>query len=161
MSDTPIVLMVCLGNICRSPTAEAAVRDAADRADVAVEVRSAGTGAWHVGSPPDARMTDAAATVGLTLGGQAEQVDAASMQAADLVLARDSSNLGALRAIAVEKGVATPVRLFREFDPEAHGELEVPDPYNGGPSGFDDVVAICCRTAEQLVTELGQLTADR
>lgn len=161
MSNTPVVLMVCLGNICRSPTAETALREAAERAGVAVEVRSAGTGAWHVGSPPDSRMTEAAARIGLTLVGQAEQVDAAAMQAADLVLAMDHSNLGVLRAIAVEQDVTTPVRLFREFDPQAkEGELEVPDPYYGGPRGFDDVVEICRRTAEQLVMDLEQLTGD-
>lgn len=156
----PVVLAVCLGNICRSPTAEAALREAADQADLDVEVRSGGTGSWHVGAPPDDRMTHAAAEVGLALGGAAAQVEAADLDDADLVLAMDRSNLADLRRMADAAGVTTPIRLFREFDPEADGDLDVPDPYYGGPEGFADVVTMVRRTAREVVAHLASGGAD-
>ena len=76
---TTRVLMVCLGNICRSPTAEAALREAVDAAGLDVEVESAGTGAWHVGNPPDHRMTAAAADVDLHLSGAARRAAASPL----------------------------------------------------------------------------------
>jgi protein-tyrosine phosphatase len=150
----PVVLTVCLGNICRSPTAEAALREAAAAAGFDLEVRSAGTGDWHVGDPPDARMRAAAAEVGLELSGAAAQVDAAALRDADLVLAMDRSNLAALERLALLADIDTPIRLYREFDPEADGALEVPDPYYGGPDGFAEVVAIARRTAREVVAHL-------
>ena len=155
--DPPVVLAVCLGNICRSPTAEAALRAAAAVAGVGLDVRSAGTGAWHVGSPPDHRMRAAASEVGLELHGEAQLVDAPILREADLVLAMDRSNLRDLRRLAREEGVDTPIRLFREFDPGADGDLDVPDPYYGGAEGFAEVVAMCRRTAVAIVDQLDQL----
>ena len=148
------LLMVCLGNICRSPTAEAAVRAAAEEAGLDVEVHSAGTGGWHVGAPPDARMRAAAADVGLTLEGAAARVSAADVAAADLVLAMDRSNHDDLVALAPEH--ADRIRMFREFedpggDPDAP---DVPDPYYGGPDGFAEVVAIVRRSARGLVAAI-------
>ena len=145
------VLVVCLGNICRSPTAEAALREAAERADVDLRVESAGTADWNVGRPPDARMRDAAARRGLELSGTARQVRPAELEDHDLVLAMDTANLEELRAMAPADLPEDRIRLFREFDPEADGDLEVPDPYHGGPEAFDRVVAICRRTARKLV----------
>lgn len=156
-SPPPVVLTVCLGNICRSPTAEAALRDAAQTAGVPVEVRSAGTGAWHVGSPPDVRMQQAAAEIGLTLAGEACQADAGSLRGADLVLAMDRRNLRDLQRLADAEGIDTPIRLFREFDPEAAGDLDVPDPYYGGSDGFAAVVTMCRRTAGHVVARLDEL----
>jgi protein-tyrosine phosphatase len=154
VSRPPVVLAVCLGNICRSPTAEAALREAADRAGFPLEVRSGGTGNWHVGAPPDARMRHAAAEVGLHLDGTAAQVDAGDLADADLVLAMDRSNLADLRRLADATGVDTPIRLFREFDPDADGTLDVPDPYYGGPDGFAEVVRIVRRTAAAVIAAL-------
>ncbi len=156
-SRTPVVLAVCLGNICRSPTAQAAIEEAAADAGVAVDVRSAGTSAGHIGQPPDRRMTAAAAKVGLALDGHAERVDADRLRAADLVLAMDRSNLRDLQRLADEAGVTTPIRLFREFDPEADGGDDVPDPYYGGPDGFREVVEICRRTAGVVIARLDDL----
>jgi len=155
--DPPVVLAVCLGNICRSPTAEAALRAAAADAGVGLDVRSAGTGDWHVGSPPDPRMRAAASEVGLELHGEAQLADAPILRDADLVLAMDRSNLRDLQRLAREDGVDTPIRLFREFDPEADGDLDVPDPYYGGADGFAEVVAMCRRTAKAIVDQLDQL----
>lgn len=145
------VLVVCMGNICRSPTGEAALVEAARELGLPLEVASAGTGDWHVGHPPDPRMVDAASAVGLELSGTAELVDAQRLEAADLVLAMDAANLRDLERLAGSTGITTPIRRFREFDPEAHGDLDVADPYHGGPDGFADVVATCRRTARALV----------
>jgi protein-tyrosine phosphatase len=149
-----VVLTVCLGNICRSPTAEAALRAEAGARGVPLEVRSAGTGDWHVGSPPDRRMREAAADVGLDLTGEAVQLTTDDLAAADLVLAMDRSNLAGIEAMAARAGVDTEIRLYREFDPEAGDDLEVPDPYYGGPEGFVEVVAMARRAARGVVDHL-------
>jgi len=154
----PRILTVCLGNICRSPTAEAALAEAAAELGVALEVASAGTGDWHVGAPPDARMRSAAAAVGLELGGTAQQIDEQLLAWADLVVVMDRTNLRDVRAVAQRAGVDTPVMLFRAFDPATeHSErdlAEVPDPYYGGPEGFVEVVETCRRTARAIVSDL-------
>jgi protein-tyrosine phosphatase len=142
-----VVLTVCLGNICRSPTAEAALRAEAEARSVPLVVRSAGTGGWHVGAPPDPRMCEAAREVGLELTGEAAQLAPEDLAAADLVLAMDRSNLAAIERMAARSGVDTEIRLYREFDPEAGDDLEVPDPYYGGPRGFAEVVAMAQRAA--------------
>jgi protein-tyrosine phosphatase len=147
------ILMVCLGNICRSPTAEAALREAAAEAGVDVEAESAGTGGWHVGAPPDERMTAAAADVGLELAGSARQVTADDLSSYDLVLAMDRSNLRELRAISGPDLPDDRIRLFREFDPEEPGG-DVPDPYYGGQRGFEEVVELARRTARELVRRI-------
>ncbi|MFO7778469.1 MAG: low molecular weight protein-tyrosine-phosphatase [Nitriliruptoraceae bacterium] len=155
MTPRPLtILTVCLGNICRSPTAEAAIRQAADDAGVALTVRSAGTGSWHLGAPPDARMRAAGAEVGLGIDGVAARVEADAMTEADLILAMDRSNLAELQRVAASDDIDTPIVLFREFDPDAAPGAEVPDPYYGGADGFAEVVAICRRTAGTLVDAL-------
>ena len=148
------VLTVCLGNICRSPTAEAALVEAAAAADLPLTVHSAGTGAWHVGNPPDARMRAAGAEVGLTIDGTAHRATAEDLADADLVVAMDRDNLADLERLAATAGVDTPIVLFRTFDPDAGPGAEVPDPYYGGPEGFAEVVAMCRRTAGALVEAL-------
>jgi len=147
----PVVLAVCLGNICRSPTAEAALREAAGELGVDLDIRSAGTGDWHVGKPPDARMREAASALGLTLSGTADQVDAAALREAHLVLAMDRSNLADLERLARSHGISAQIRLFREFDPHANGDLDVPDPYYGGAEGFTEVVVMVRRTSRCIV----------
>lgn len=148
------VLLVCLGNICRSPTAEAALREALAAAGLHhVEVDSAGTGDWHVGRPPDARMTAAAAVAGLRLDGAARQLARRDVEDADLVLVMDRANLAAVRAVAPEAVAAGKVRLLREFEQGADGE-EVPDPYYGGREGFTRVVEITRAAALGVVRHL-------
>jgi len=147
----PIVLAVCLGNICRSPTAEAALREAAIASGLDLDIRSAGTGDWHVGHPPDPRMCEAAVALGLALSGTANQVDARALRDADLVLAMDRSNLADLEQLARCSDVRTDIRLFRDFDPLANGDLDVPDPYYGAADGFSDVVIMVRRTSRRIV----------
>jgi protein-tyrosine phosphatase len=155
------LLFVCMGNICRSPTAEAVMRDLVTREglDGAIEIDSAGTGAWHVGDPPDPRSTAAAKARGIVMEGAARQVTDADFEAYDLLLAADEQNVAALRAVAPDDGAAAKVVLLRAFDPAAvaAGDVEVPDPYYGGASGFDDVLdmvdAACRGLLERLRTE--------
>jgi protein-tyrosine phosphatase len=140
------ILLVCLGNICRSPTAEAALREALTEAGLADRVRvdSAGTGDWHVGHPPDERMTRAAAAAGLELSGAARQVTPADLREYDLVLGMDRHNVADLKAMAGDADLAERVRLFRDLAPDADpaDPLDVPDPYYGGEEGFSHVVEI-------------------
>ncbi len=113
------VLFVCLGNICRSPTAEGVMRALVSREGLegSIEVESAGTGGWHVGSPPDARAAEAARARGVALGGTARQVRAQDFHDFNLLLAMDSENLRALRRLAPGEQERAKVRLLREFDP--------------------------------------------
>ncbi len=146
------ILFVCMGNICRSPTAEAVmrrlVRDAGleDR----IEVESAGTGGWHAGDPPDGRATTAAARRGVTLEGAARQIRPDDFREYDLLIAMDRENLRGLLAVAPDEAASGKVRLLREFDPTSAGapDLDVPDPYYGGDRGFEtvlDMVEAACR----------------
>ncbi len=144
------VLFVCLGNICRSPTGEAVLRRMVAEAGLEDEVGidSAGTGAYHLGSPPDPRAAAAAAARGTHLAGSARQVALADFAAFDLLLCADRSNASALLALAPDATAAEKVRLLREFDPAsvAAGTLDVPDPYLG-EDGFEavlDVIEAAC-----------------
>jgi protein-tyrosine phosphatase len=137
------VLFVCLGNICRSPTAEGVMRSLIQDAGLAesIALDSAGTGAWHVGSPPDRRASAAAAGRGVTLEGAARQVTRSDFEEFDLLLAMDRANLRDLRALADGAEQRAKVRLLREFDPASAGgaDLDVPDPYYGAGDGFAEV----------------------
>jgi protein-tyrosine phosphatase len=152
------LLFVCLGNICRSPSAEGAMRSLVAEAGLSerVQIDSAGTGEWHVGSPPDTRARVAARRRGLDLGGTARTVRRSDFDDFDLLLAMDRSNLADLHALARDESEREKVRLLREFDPESvrSGELEVPDPYYGASGGFDEVLdivqAACVGLLEQL-----------
>jgi protein-tyrosine phosphatase len=148
------ILFVCLGNICRSPAAEAAFRHlvSAEGLEDQFLIDSAGTGAWHIGEPADRRMRDAAEHRGLAVTSLARQVAADDFDRFDLLLAMDYDNLRALQARA-PAAHAHKIRLFREFDPEGPGE-DVPDPYYGDPDGFDDVLDIVTRTGRALLDDL-------
>jgi protein-tyrosine phosphatase len=144
------ILFVCMGNICRSPTAEGVMRRLVEQAGLAdrLEIESAGTGGWHAGEPPDERATLAARRRGITLSGAAQQVTRDDFRRFDLLIALDRANLRELLAIAPDEEAAEKVRLLREFDPAASGALDVPDPYYGGDRGFEtvlDLVEAACR----------------
>jgi protein-tyrosine phosphatase len=152
------VLFVCLGNICRSPTAEGVMRSLVRRAGLAdrVHVDSAGTGGWHIGSAPDARAAAAAGSRGIALEGRARQVRPEDFSEFDLLLAMDSSNVRELRALAASEEERARVRLLREFDPAAagSGELDVPDPYYGAAGGFEEVLDLVTAACEGLLAEI-------
>ncbi len=153
------LLFVCLGNICRSPTAEGVMRALVDEAGLqdAIELDSAGTGAWHVGSPPDARAVAAARARGIALEGSARQVREDDFDDFDLVLAMDRANLRELRELAGDEERRAKVRLLREFDPAGGGDqdLDVPDPYYGGAGGFDEVLALVQSACAGLLARIG------
>jgi protein-tyrosine phosphatase len=146
------LLFVCLGNICRSPTAEGVMRHLVREAGLEDEVviDSAGTGSWHVGSAPDRRSTAVAALRGITLEGRARQVTLADFERFDLLVAMDAANRRDLQDLAPDPEARAKVVALREFDPAAAaaGDLDVPDPYFGGDDGFQhvlDVVDRACR----------------
>jgi len=139
MTETPRILFVCMGNICRSPTAEGVFRAMAEAAGVAVEVDSAGTGGWHVGEAPDRRATAAAAQRGVDLSRQrARQARAADFHEFDHILAMDHDNLADLQAI-MPRDARAELRLFLDYAPDQPVRA-VPDPYYGGPQGFERVL---------------------
>jgi protein-tyrosine phosphatase len=152
------ILFVCMGNICRSPTAEGVMRVLVREQglDGRVEVDSAGTGNWHAGDPPDERAVAAARGRGIELDGAARQVTAADFDRFDLIVAMDRDNERALLALAPDDAARAKVRLLREFDPAsvAAGELDVPDPYYGGPRGFERVLDIVTAGSRGLLDQV-------
>jgi protein-tyrosine phosphatase len=147
------LLFVCLGNICRSPTAEAVMRGLVAEAGLEdkIEVESAGTGNWHVGYPPDERAVAAAAERGIELSGEARQVVRGDFGGFDLLIAMDRQNCDDLLRLAETPADREKVRLLRSY---ADGELDVPDPYYGGEDGFAEVVEIVERCCEALLAEI-------
>lgn len=152
------ILFVCLGNICRSPTAEGVMRHKLREAGLGedVDVESAGTGGWHVGHPPDERASAAAAARGIALESRAQRFERSHFDDFDLILAMDRQNLADVRAIAPHAAAAGRLHLLREFDPLAVAEddLEVPDPYYGGEAGFEDVLDMVERACDGLIEEI-------
>jgi low molecular weight protein-tyrosine phosphatase len=171
------ILFVCLGNICRSPSAEAVMRAKVARARLenAIEVDSAGTGDWHVGEAPDPRARSAASARGFSLESLARQVQTSDFAEFDVIIAMDRANLRALQRLAPAGPARAELRLLREFEPSAAaargdavatgGEgavrarddgdpLEVPDPYYGGSDGFDRVLDLLEASCDGLLEEL-------
>jgi len=152
------LLFVCLGNICRSPTAEGVMRSLVQEAGLedTIEIDSAGTGAWHVGSPPDERAAAAARARGITLDGHARQVTVDDLDDFDLVIAMDRANLCELRRLAPSEEERAKIRLLREFDPQSADteEPEVPDPYYGAPGGFDEVLELVDAACQGLLAQI-------
>jgi protein-tyrosine phosphatase len=143
------VLMVCLGNICRSPTAEAVLRAKLEAAGLAhrISVDSAGTGNWHIGSPPDARSQRHAAKRGYDLSAlRGRQVAEADFHRFDLILAMDEDNLADLQRLAPDGSSRAEVRLF--------AAVEVPDPYVGGAAGFEQVLDLVESASDAWVKNL-------
>jgi low molecular weight protein-tyrosine phosphatase len=132
------VVFVCTGNICRSPIAEKVFLHELEQAGLAsaVQVSSAGTGNWHVGSPADERAEAVLLAAGYKTDHVARQVDAEQL-GADLIVALDRSHQRALRSMVPEPD---RVRLLRSFDPDAPPGAEVPDPYYGEGDGFTAVL---------------------
>lgn len=143
MNDRRSVLFVCLGNICRSQTAEGVMHELVDTRglDEIVEIDSAGTGDYHVGEQADPRMRRAAAHRGYHLDGRARQIDPEDFDHFDLIVAMDRENLHDLHLLADRERPAgrERVRLLSEFLPPS-APVDVPDPYYGGAGGFERVL---------------------
>lgn len=148
------VIVVCLGNICRSPTAEAVLLDRIERAGLSgrVEVDSAGTGGWHVGQPADSRAVATLRRHGYATAHRARQIRPHDFADFDLILAADGSNLADLQAMARTPDEVAKVHRLRSFDPAAPPGADVPDPYYD--DGFDEVLAIIEAACDGLVARL-------
>jgi len=149
----PAILFVCLGNICRSPLAEAALRAEADKAGLAIEVDSAGTGDWHIGHPPDQRAQATARRHGMDIAQyQARQVRPDDFLGFTHIFALDADNLRNLRAIAPADATAR-VSLLMDLVPGRQGQA-VKDPYYGGDEGFETTWSDVSAAARALVVQL-------
>ena len=150
----PRVLFVCTGNICRSPTAEGVLRHLAKEAGIDAHVESAGTGDWHVGHPPDERAQRHARSRGYDLSAQrARQVSPGDFERFDLIVALDRGHLRLLQQQCPREHLAK-LRLL-----VAGGD--VPDPYYGGPAGFDRVLDMIESACRSLLQELKALTSGK
>jgi len=147
------ICFVCLGNICRSPLAEGVFQTLINQQGLEnqIIIHSAGTGGWHVGASPDARMLATARKKGVQLTSRAQQIEAGDIRRFDLVLAMDRSNLESMEYLCSPEMAAKKLRLFRSFDPEADGDLDVPDPYYGRDDGFEHVFQIVHRTCPPIL----------
>ena len=147
------ILFVCLGNICRSPLAEGVFADAARSAgrEKAFRLDSAGTGAWHAGSPPDPRSIEIAARNGIDISAQrARKVARDDFRRFDLILGMDGSNVAELHDFA--PGARDKIHLFLDY--AAGTKKDVPDPYYGGADGFEKVYRMIREASEAMLSKL-------
>jgi protein-tyrosine phosphatase len=156
MAPAVRICFVCLGNICRSPTAEGVFRHLVAEAGLtsAFEIDSAGTAGYHSGEPPDHRARAAGKRAGIPVGGEARQFVTADFARFDHVIAMDFANAKDLRRIAPSAEASAKIRLLRSFDPEAVANAPIPDPYYGEEQGFDDVLELCRTACRYLLEEL-------
>lgn len=155
-NETIRICFVCLGNICRSPTAEGAMRRLVREAGLhdRFAIASAGTGAYHVGQSADPRSRAEALRRGLDLDGRARQFEPGDFDNFDYVVAMDRQNQRDLERLAGDAARRAKVHLLRSFDTSSRLELDVPDPYQGGAAGFARVFDICQAGCEGLLAHL-------
>jgi protein-tyrosine phosphatase len=154
------VLVVCLGNICRSPLAHAVLREELDAAGLGnrVTVDSAGTGDWNIGKPPDPRMLAAAGAAGISYDHAARQITPRDLAESDLILVMDRQNLRDVQALATDAVTRDKVQLFLAF--AGQPDADVPDPYYGGDEGFAAVVAMVRDAARTIAGTIARQLAD-
>ena len=140
------VLFVCLGNICRSPLGEAIFNYKVGSNMIA---DSAGTAAYHVGENPDHRSIAVAQKHGVPIHHKARKFVEEDFERFDYILAMDRSNYNDMRSLT--RGSVDHMFLLREFDPQANGTMDVPDPYYGGPEGFENVFQMVSRSVDELI----------
>ncbi|MCC5926504.1 MAG: low molecular weight phosphotyrosine protein phosphatase [Bacteroidetes bacterium] len=146
---------VCLGNICRSPTAEGVFQHLVteDELDEYFEIDSAGTGSWHVGNPANSKSQEVANQHGVKLFSRARQAVPSDLEYFDLVVAMDHSNAADLQTMVVKPEQDDKIVLLRDFDPDPD-DGAVPDPYYGGMDGFKKVFDIVYRSCRALLDDL-------
>ena len=151
------LLFVCLGNICRSPSAENIMNHLIEESGLRERIicDSAGTSSYHIGSPPDRRMTAAATKRGIKMQGRARQFETADFEEFDLILAMDRDNYENILYLDSERIYKDKVKLMCDFA-RHHGEKEVPDPYYGGPAGFDKVIDLLLDACQGLLEDIQQ-----
>lgn len=156
VTDKISVLFVCLGNICRSPLAEALFRQVVveSKLESRFRIDSAGTSGYHDGEPPDARTTEVAARRGVEVAGSSRRVRPEDVAAFDYLIVMDEENRRAVERLVAAGPADAEIHMLREFDPYATDELDVPDPYFGGPDGFENVHDLVERSARGLLRHL-------
>jgi protein-tyrosine phosphatase len=156
MTSAKRICFICLGNIIRSPLAQHLFSHKASEAGVAdkYQVSSAGLGPWHVGEQPDSRMRRIASKRGIHMSGRAREFSPSEFEQHDLILVMDSENLQRLKALTRNEEQRRKIRMLREFDPDGGKHSPVPDPYYGGPNGFEEVYQIIDRSVEGLLEQL-------
>ncbi len=149
------LLFVCLGNICRSPSAENIMNHLIEREQLSdrIQCDSAGTSSYHIGNPPDRRMTAAASRRGIVLRGQARQFQRSDFEAFDLILAMDEENYRDILSLDPQGQYHHKVKLMCDFCRQ-RSEREVPDPYYGGPEGFNNVIDLLLDACEGLLEQV-------
>ena len=157
------VMFVCLGNICRSPTAHGLFRHRVNEAGLAdrIEIASSGTGDWHIGKPPDRRAAHAARGRQIDIDDlRAQQVTAEDLRYFDYVLAMDADNLASLQALyQTTEGASTEPSLFMRYS-SAYRDQSVPDPYFGGERGFELVLDMIEDASTGLLEDIRQRWPD-
>lgn len=151
------IVFVCLGNICRSPTAEGIFQHLVNKADLSsfFYVDSAGTSAYHIGEKADSRSRETAIRRGVELKSRARRFDAFDFNEFDLILAMDRSNYENIIALTSSDKDKSKVIMFRDFEPtESLKGKDVPDPYYGGEKGFENVFDMVERCSTVLLEEL-------
>lgn len=148
------VLMVCLGNICRSPLAEGILKSKIG--DFNIQVDSAGTGAYHVGNLPDARSVQVARKYEIDITDQrARKLEASDLEVFDLIYAMDASNYNHILALATnEKQKAKVFMIMNEVEPAE--DVSVPDPYYGGDGGFENVYQMLDEACDAIINKIKQ-----
>ena len=156
------LLFVCLGNICRSPSAENLMRHLLTEKGLLdkFELDSAGTSSYHVGSPPDSRMRAAAKKRGIQLKGRSRQIEDFDLDYYDLVLAMDNSNFQNIKYLDRKGKYHHKIKMMCDFASE-HTDKEVPDPYYGGESGFDYVIDLLLDACDGLYDHCKDEFSDR
>ncbi len=156
------ILFVCLGNICRSPTAEGVFQHIVkeQELDPYFYIDSAGTSAWHVGEPANSKSRQIANKYGVELNSRARKFDASDFDEFDLIIAMDEENYRNLHKMARNDRDQEKIRKMREFDPDP-GNGNVPDPYYGGIDGFEHVFNIIQRSSEGLLEPLKSKIQDK
>lgn len=155
MTQKTKVLFICTGNICRSPLAHRLFERIADERGVGhlFEVESAGTGSWHVGQNADLRMRETARQRGWELIHYANHLQQKDIAYYDHLVVMDESHHQYCKRLAKDDHI-NKIKYLREFDLEANGDMDVPDPYYGEQSGFDHVYDICERSCTSLLEHL-------
>lgn len=148
------ILMVCLGNICRSPLAEGILRDKVEKLNLNVSIDSAGTAGYHIGEKPDSRMRATALSFGISLEDlRARQFVASDFDKFDIIYAMDSSNYNNICSLARNESDKQKVQLIlNELEPGKN--LAVPDPYYGGQQGFIDVFNLLDKATDKIIEKL-------
>lgn len=149
------LLFVCLGNICRSPSAENIMNHLVTQAGLGDKIQSdsAGTSGYHIGERPDRRMTQAANAQGIEMRGRSRRLEAEDLAEFDLILAMDRSNYQGILALDPSGQYAHKVKMICDFC-RAREETEVPDPYYGGADGFRDVIDLLMDASQGLLEQI-------